>query len=64
MGSFLEISKIAIATYLHNSWKKIYVLLKVYLTIALVFLSIISYIGISSSIGIHINSFSSYIVTS
>ena len=46
MGSFLEISKIAIATYLHNSWKKIYVLLKVYLTIALVILSIITSIGI------------------
>jgi hypothetical protein len=35
MGSFLEISKIAIATYLHNAWKKTYTLLKVYLTIAL-----------------------------
>ena len=23
MGSFLELSKIAIATYLHNSWSKI-----------------------------------------
>jgi len=46
MGSFLEISKIAIATYLHNSWKKIYILLKVYLTIALVTLSIITSIGI------------------
>jgi hypothetical protein len=46
MGSFLEISKIAIATYLHNSWKKMYVLLKVYLTIALVTLSIITSIGI------------------
>ena len=46
MGSFLEISKIAIATYLHNSWKKMYMLLKVYLTIALVTLSIITSIGI------------------
>ena len=46
MGSFLEISKIAIATYLHNSWKKMYILLKVYLTIALVTLSIITSIGI------------------
>jgi hypothetical protein len=46
MGSFLEISKIAIATYLHNSWKKTYTLLKVYLTIALVTLSIITSIGI------------------
>ena len=33
MGSFLEISKIAIATYLHNSWKKTYTLLKIYLTV-------------------------------
>jgi len=46
MGSFLEISKIAIATYLHNSWKKTYALLKVYLTAALVTLSIITSIGI------------------
>ena len=46
MGSFLEVSKIAIATYLHNSWKKMYMLLKVYLTIALVTLSIITSSGI------------------
>jgi TolA-binding protein len=46
MGSFLEISKIAIATYLHNAWKKTYTLLKVYLTIALVVLSVITSIGI------------------
>jgi hypothetical protein len=46
MGSFLEMSKIAIATYLHNSWKKTYTFLKVYLTIALVTLSIITSIGI------------------
>lgn len=46
MGSFLEISKIAIATYLHNAWKNTYTLLKVYLTIALVVLSIITSIGI------------------
>jgi hypothetical protein len=46
MGSFLEISKIAIATYLHNSWKKTYTLLKIYLTTALVVLSIITSIGI------------------
>jgi hypothetical protein len=46
MGSFLEISKIAIATYLHNSWKKTYTLLKIYLTTALVILSIITSIGI------------------
>ena len=46
MGSFLEVSKIAIATYLHNAWKKTYTLLKVYLTLALVILSIITSIGI------------------
>jgi hypothetical protein len=46
MGSFLEVSKIAIATYLHNQWKKTYILLKIYLTIALVVLSIITSIGI------------------
>ena len=46
MGSFLEISKIAIATYLHNQWKKTYTLLKIYLTLALIVLSIITSIGI------------------
>ena len=46
MGSFLEISKLAIATYLHDSWKNINILLKTYLTIALVILSLITSIGI------------------
>jgi len=46
MGSFLEVSKLAIATYLHNSWSKIYTMLKVYLTLALVILSLITSIGI------------------
>lgn len=46
MGSFLEISKIAIATYLHDQWKKTYVMLKIYLTIALVILSFITSLGI------------------
>ena len=46
MGSFLEISKIAIATYLHDKWKETYGLLKVYLTIALVTLSILTSVGI------------------
>ena len=46
MGSFLEVSKIAIATYLHNAWKKTYTLLKVYLTLALITLSLITSIGI------------------
>lgn len=46
MGGFLELSKIAIATYLHDSWNKTYVLLKTYLTIAIVILSIITSVGI------------------
>jgi hypothetical protein len=46
MGSFLEISKIAIATYLHDQWKKTYTGLKIYLTIALVVLSFITSLGI------------------
>ena len=46
MGSFLEISKIAIATYLHDKWKETYTALKIYLTIALVVLSVITSIGI------------------
>ena len=46
MGSFLEISKLVIATYLHNQWKKTYTGLKVYLTLSLIVLSIITSIGI------------------
>jgi hypothetical protein len=46
MGSFLEISKIAIATYLHDKWKETYTMLKVYLTVALVVLSFITSLGI------------------
>ena len=46
MGSFLEISKVAIATYLHDKWKETYGALKIYLTIALVTLSIITSLGI------------------
>lgn len=46
MGSFLEISKIAIATYLHDSWKKTYLMLKIYLTTSLVVLSFITSLGI------------------
>ena len=46
MGSFLEISKIAIATYLHEKWKETYGVLKIYLTIALVTLSVLTSIGI------------------
>ena len=46
MGSFLELSKIAITTYLHDQWKKTYTMLKVYLTAALVILSFITSLGI------------------
>ena len=46
MGTFLEISKLAIATYLHNSWSKIYTMLKIYLVTAVVVLSFITSLGI------------------
>jgi len=46
MGSFLEVSKIAIATYLHDKWKETYGVLKIYLTTALVTLSLITSLGI------------------
>ena len=46
MGTFLEISKISIATYLHNSWSKIYTVMKIYLVIAVVVLSFITSLGI------------------
>ena len=46
MGAFLEISKLSIATYLHNSWSKIYAMLKIYLVTAVVVLSFITSLGI------------------
>ena len=46
MGSFLEVSKLAIATYLHDKWKETYGILKIYLTIALVTLSLLTSVGI------------------
>lgn len=46
MGTFLEISKIAIATYLHDKWDETYGMLKFYMTTALITLSIITSIGI------------------
>jgi len=46
MGSFLEISKIAIATYLHDKWKDTYGVLKIYMTTALIILSVITSLGI------------------
>ena len=46
MGCFLELSKIAIATYLHDKWKKTYGGLKIYMTVALITLSLITSLGI------------------
>jgi len=46
MGGFLELSKIAIATYLHDNWKETYGVLKLYMTVALVTLSLITSLGI------------------
>ncbi len=46
MGGFLEISKLAIATYLHDKWKETYGVLKIYLTLALITLSLITSLGI------------------
>jgi hypothetical protein len=46
MGSFLEASKLVIATYLHNQWKNTLLGLKIYLTIALIILSFITSVGI------------------
>lgn len=46
MGGFLEGSKLVIATYLHNQWKNTMLGLKIYLTAALVVLSVITSIGI------------------
>lgn len=46
MASFLEASKLTIATLLHNYWNKLNIILKTYLTTAVVILSIITSAGI------------------
>jgi type II secretory pathway pseudopilin PulG len=46
MGTFLEISKLTIATLLHSYWKDLKNLMKIYLTIAVIILSFITSIGI------------------
>lgn len=46
MASFLEASKLTIATLLHNYWDKLNTILKTYLTIAVIILSIITSAGI------------------
>jgi len=46
MGSFLEVAKITTAAWLHKHWKQLPLLLKSYLTIAVVVLMFITSIGI------------------
>lgn len=46
MGSFLEVAKITTAAWLHKNWKQIPLLLKTYLTLAVVVLMFITSIGI------------------
>ena len=46
MGSFLELSKIVIATLLHNYWSNLKNTLKIYLTTSLIILSFITSAGI------------------
>ena len=46
MASILEAAKLVTATYLHRFWKKVNVLLKSYLTIAIIILMMITSLGI------------------
>jgi hypothetical protein len=46
MASFLEASKLVLATLLHTYWKKLNTLLKVYYILALIVLSLITSVGI------------------
>lgn len=46
MGSFLELSKIVVATLLHTYWSNLKNQLKIYLTISLIILSLITSAGI------------------
>lgn len=46
MGGFLEVAKITTAAWLHKNWKQIPILLKTYLTLAVVVLMFITSIGI------------------
>ena len=46
MASILEAAKLITATYLHKFWKKVNVLLKTYLTIAVIILMMITSLGI------------------
>jgi hypothetical protein len=46
MASFLEVSKIIIASLLHSYWKGLNVILRGYLTVSLIVLSLITSLGI------------------
>jgi len=46
MASFLEFSKLTLATFLHTYWKKIKILPKIYYTTSLIILSILTSAGI------------------
>jgi hypothetical protein len=46
MGSFLELSKLTMAAFLHLKWKEINKLLKIYLTLSVIILSLITSLGI------------------
>ena len=46
MGGLLEASKIVLSSWLYRSWEKVPVLLKTYLTSAVIILMIITSIGI------------------
>ena len=46
MAGSLEVSKLITATYLHRYWKKLNILIKMYLTTAVVVLMFITSIGI------------------
>lgn len=46
MGSFLELSKLTTAVFLHTQWKNISKLFKIYLTTAVIILSLITSLGV------------------
>ena len=46
MASFLELSKIVLATLLHTYWKELRLLFKIYFTLSLIILSILTSAGI------------------
>ena len=46
MGSVLEVSKLVVASWLYRNWKPVPILLKSYLTFAVIILMIITSMGI------------------